>query len=384
MFQNEEDHRNAGGPVYRKTPLAGLHLEITNACNLRCSHCYVSSGKRLPDELTTEEIFGVVDQLSSFSGKRIAVSGGEPTIHPDISTIIDYCAVSCGHAVDLYTNGVRFPDGLARHLAELRERDAVDLTIQISLEGATSRSNDAVRGLGSFVATLRTLDMLNSLGLHRAVTLFVCVTKQNLGELDDIAALAERLDVSTLVFSQWQRQGNASAIPWSIVGPTTPEWIAAGERLLRHKSTRLNVFGNFFGDLNNDPFGRYALDSPLFPKHIYSYNAFPRIAPDGTVFADQLFVDPDWSLGNVRDRSLEQMFDSPAFYEQIERMRGRPQRIAECRACVWQPLCEGGSPGHTLSEYGHLDERDVFCDSRIYWFERFVRRQVARATEGAV
>ena len=35
----------------------------TNACNLRCKHCYQSAEKPTPDELTTEERIEIIDQL---------------------------------------------------------------------------------------------------------------------------------------------------------------------------------------------------------------------------------------------------------------------------------------------------------------------------------
>ena len=38
-----------------------LTWELTYACNLACTHCLSSSGKRRPDELTLEEIRGLVD-----------------------------------------------------------------------------------------------------------------------------------------------------------------------------------------------------------------------------------------------------------------------------------------------------------------------------------
>ncbi|MCJ7510985.1 MAG: radical SAM protein [Dehalococcoidia bacterium] len=379
VFLNEEEHRASGGSVYRKTDLVGLHLEITNACNLRCAHCYVSSGKELPSELSTEEILRVIDQLPSFCGKRIAISGGEPTLRRDCAAIIEYCTVTCGHHVDLCTNGIRFPQELSDQIIRLKRRTSSKIRIQVSLEGARAETNDLVRGDGSFNATMKTLDMFKSSGLNRSAVLFVCVTKQNIHEIERIIALAESCDVAMLVFSQWQRQGNAANVSWDQIGPSTEDWVKAGELLLQYRGPRLQVFGNFFGDLSNNAYGRYSLNSPLFPKHIYSYNAVPRMAPDGAVFADQLWVDKTWSLGNIREHTLEELFDSPRFYAQLEVMKARTSNVEDCKKCPWSSLCECGSPGHTYSEYGRLDGKDVFCESRKYWFERFVQHCVSQA-----
>lgn len=379
LFDTAADHRASGIPVYRKAELSGFHLEITNACNMRCEHCYVSSGRRLPQELAFDEIIATIDMLPPFSGKRIAISGGEPAVRKDCAKIVEYCAITCGHDVDLYTNGKRFPQQLARRLVELNRTLRTTVRVQVSLEGADAETNDRVRGTGSFDHALRSLSMFQRIGLSRWAVIFVCATKDNIGQVDELIALAEQFDVGALVFSQWQRQGNAKDTPWASIAPTTDEWTAAGERLLKYENPRLQVLGNFFGDLNNNEFGRYSLDRPLFPKHLYAYNGFPRIAPDGRVWADQLWVDEEWALGRVPEESLDNCFDKPLFFEQLEAMRSRVDRVSDCQSCEWLELCKCGSPGHTHAEYGHMDAKDLFCESRIYWFERFVDHQVEQA-----
>jgi radical SAM protein with 4Fe4S-binding SPASM domain len=179
-----------------------------------------------------------------------------------------------------------------------------------------------------------------------------------------------------LVFSQWQKQGNASSTPWSLIAPTLEEWVTVGEKLLNYNNPRLQVFGNFYGDLHNTSCGSFSLDDALFPKHLYFYNAFPRITPQGKIFADQLWVDPEWIIGDVQTNTLDKCFESPKFHEQLELMRKRAQNIDKCQSCEWRSLCEGGSPGHTYAEYGHMNEKDLFCDARIYWFNRFVEHKI--------
>ena len=378
LFATEEEHRASGLPVYNKSDLIGFHLEITNACNMTCEHCYVSSGRKMPNELTFEEICRTIDMLPAFSGKRIALSGGEPAVRKDCGDIIEYCAVTCGHDVDVYTNGKKFPRALSERIRAVNARGLGNVRIQMSLEGATAETNDFVRGAGSFAYAMESLRAWQELGLGQAVVLFVCVTKHNIAEIDALIRIAEKHDVGMLVFSQWQKQGNAQNTPWAAIAPPTDEWVAAGEKLLQYSNPRLRVFGNFFGDLNNNEYGRYSLDRPLFPKHIYFYNAFPRITPVGDVFADQLWVDESWILGNVREMSLDACFESPKFYMQLSEMRLRTAVIQECRDCDWVELCQGGSPGHTYAEYGSMNEKDLFCESRIRWFQRYVEHQVRR------
>jgi radical SAM protein with 4Fe4S-binding SPASM domain len=339
-------------------------------------------------ELTLDEILKTIEALPPFSGKRIAISGGEPAVRKDCGDIVEYAAVECGHDVDLYTNGKNFPEALARRIVEINAKQGGNgqqggnVRLQVSLEGAIATTSDQVRGEGSFADAMKTLRRFQEMGLNRSVVLFICITKNNIHEIDAMIKLAEDLDVAMLVFSQWQKQGNAGDTPWAELAPSVDEWVAAGEKLIRYKNPRLQLHGNFHGDLGNNELGRYSLDNPRFPKHTYFYNSFPRITPQGDVLADQLWVDPDWIVGNIRKDDLDACFETPKFYSQLEDMRARLGKVPECQACEWRNLCECGSPGHTYAEYGHMNAKDLFCESRIYWFNRYVEHQTERAFPG--
>ena len=69
--------------------LADVYLFVTNDCNLRCTHCYVSSGDYVPPrEMATDEIFGLIDQARDLGATRFLVTGGEPFMVRDIYDII--------------------------------------------------------------------------------------------------------------------------------------------------------------------------------------------------------------------------------------------------------------------------------------------------------
>ena len=378
IFTNQSNYDFESLPIYNKSELTGFHIEITNACNMVCEHCYVSSGKKMENELTFDEIKTAIDMLPSFSGKKIVISGGEPATRKDCGEIIEYCVMKCGHDVDVYTNGRNFPEKLTKKIQEINKLSSnAQVRLQVSLEGATEKTNDQIRGPGSFSDTMKSLKMFQRMNLNRNVILFICITKFNIDEIDEMFRLAERLDVSTLVFSQWQKQGNAGSIPWKTIAPSLEEWTNAGQKILEYKNPNLLVFGNFFGDLNNNEFGRYSLDTRIFPKHVYYYNAFPRITPTGDIYADQLWVDPTWKLGNIKTDTLEECFNKPQFFEQLNLMRDRINHVEDCQKCEWRDLCMCGSPGHTYAEYGHMNEKDLFCESRKYWFDKFVNYQTA-------
>ena len=58
---------------------------VTNLCNLRCVHCNMDSGDKLNDELSLEEAYKLLDELSKNKVQKITFFGGEPFIRKDFS-----------------------------------------------------------------------------------------------------------------------------------------------------------------------------------------------------------------------------------------------------------------------------------------------------------
>src|SRR4051812_28492129 len=114
-----------------------LTWELTYGCNLACVHCLSSSGRRDPNELTTSELFAVVDELAEMQVFYVNIGGGEPTLRPDFWDLLDYC-VARKVGVKFSTNGSRITRVTARRVAST---DYVD--VQISLDGANAETNDA-------------------------------------------------------------------------------------------------------------------------------------------------------------------------------------------------------------------------------------------------
>ena len=70
-----------------KVPL-NVMLSVTNRCPSRCSYCNIPSRKQ--KELTTAEVFRLIDQISEMGCQRLGLWGGEPLIRDDIADIINY------------------------------------------------------------------------------------------------------------------------------------------------------------------------------------------------------------------------------------------------------------------------------------------------------
>ena len=164
-----------------------LTWELTYACNLACVHCLSSSGRRDPNELSTDEAKAVIDELQRMQVFYVNIGGGEPTIRNDFWELVDY-ATSHQVGVKFSTNGYRITPEVAQRLAA---SDYVD--VQISLDGADSGINDDVRGAGSFDTAIRAMENLKAAGF-KGFKLSVVCTRHNIPQLDEFKAIADKYD----------------------------------------------------------------------------------------------------------------------------------------------------------------------------------------------
>ena len=93
-------------------------IELTYGCNLRCVHCYNPTHRALPQELTTEEVRSILTQMANLGVLTVSLSGGEPSLRPDIEEILGH-ARRAGLLVSLLTNATRMTPAFAARLEEL-------------------------------------------------------------------------------------------------------------------------------------------------------------------------------------------------------------------------------------------------------------------------
>jgi len=98
-----------------------LRISVTDRCNFRCVYCMPKEGLQwLPkaDILTYEEITEVVRQLSPLGLRRLRITGGEPTIRPDLESLVRQLRSIPGiEDIALSTNGAKLPS-MARSLRD--------------------------------------------------------------------------------------------------------------------------------------------------------------------------------------------------------------------------------------------------------------------------
>jgi [mycofactocin precursor peptide]-tyrosine decarboxylase / 3-amino-5-[(4-hydroxyphenyl)methyl]-4,4-dimethylpyrrolidin-2-one synthase len=318
-----------------------LTWELTYACNLACAHCLSSSGRRDPRELTTAQCEAVIDELQAMAVFYVNVGGGEPTIRPDFWHLLRY-ATDHQVGVKFSTNGARVTPERAMLLAGTGYVD-----VQVSLDGATAEVNDYVRGPGSFGMALRALENLSDAGFRDAKISVVC-TRQNVGQLDEFQALADRFG-ATLRLTRLRPSGRGADV-WDelhlLPGQQRElyDWLLSrGDRVLTGDSFfHLAGFGEALPGLNLCGAGRVVC----------------LIDPVGDVYACPFAIADQFRAGNLlTDGGFAQVWrESPLFAG----LRS-PQTGGACASCGHYDACRGGCMAAKFFTGLPLDGPDPEC-----------------------
>lgn len=163
----------------RRVPFL-VQFSITNHCNARCNYC--NYYEQYEEEMTTKEIFSILDQLAELGTKRINIYGGEPLVRKDIGQIIDYVR-SRGMGCALISNG---------YLVPARINEIKNLTkLNLSLDG-TREANDANREKGSFDKVMRAIEVATRAGIPLMTNFPLTQYNVHPKQIDFLLNLAEK------------------------------------------------------------------------------------------------------------------------------------------------------------------------------------------------
>ena len=189
--------------TYDKRPI--VVWNSTKACNLRCIHCYYTANALPdPDELTTGEAKGMIDDLATFGVPVFLFSGGEPFLRDDLYELGTY-AVARGLRTVISTNGT-----LIDEQAAARIKEAGFSYVGISLDGIGA-TNDRFRGMkGAFDAALRGIQACTEAGVKTGLRL--TLNRHNYEDLNAIFDLLEEEQIRRACFYHLVYAGRGARI----------------------------------------------------------------------------------------------------------------------------------------------------------------------------
>jgi len=154
------------------------YIQITRLCNQKCRIC---SNPEREATLSYPDACSQIDSLTSRGAEGIFLTGGEPTLHPDLPALIRYCRERDMH-VRIITNGQRLADEAC--LAELAEAGLQHLHLSIyshrpDVQGFLSQNPDSfkniVRALENLGRTGVTVDVNTAINHYNADHLHLLV-----------------------------------------------------------------------------------------------------------------------------------------------------------------------------------------------------------------
>ena len=350
----------------RKPPGPVVIWNLIRRCNLTCKHCYsISADTHFPGELSTQEVFDVMDDLKSYGVHVLILSGGEPLLRPDIFEIAER-ARAMGFYVGLSSNGTLIDEENVKKIAEVGFN-----YVGVSIDGLRE-NNDAFRQMdGGFDAALNGIKLCREQGI-KAGWRFT-LTEQNSQDLPALLDIMDEHGVEKFYLSHLNYSGRGKRNKkGDAYFQTTREAMdllfdRAWQDVKTGKSTEF-VTGN------NDADAIYLLmwaqermpeRVPLLRAHLERWGGnssgvnISNIDNLGNVHPDTFW----WNhhLGNVKERPFSDIWANTDD-ELMLGLRQQPRAVkGRCAECKYLSICGGNTRVRAFSLDGDYWGEDPGC-----------------------
>lgn len=162
-----------------RLPLS-VYFFVTYKCPLSCRYCNIINNAEKKEELSTNKILNLIDEIAASGTKKFHLTGGEPMVREDIGEIIDR-AKEKGMFVGLSSSGYFVPE----KAKVLKNIDIVFL----SFDGE-EEIHDYARGKGSYQKLIEAISVLKSHKIKFWTT--TVINKTNRNSIDFVLATAKK------------------------------------------------------------------------------------------------------------------------------------------------------------------------------------------------
>jgi MoaA/NifB/PqqE/SkfB family radical SAM enzyme len=163
-----------------------IYIEINRKCNLFCKHCYNDSSFDFEQGMKIDDIKRLINEALILGTQEVRFTGGEPLLFDGILELIKFTS-SNGLWTTLGTNGTLLTEKLCKNL----DLCGLDQII-VSLDG-DEKTNDSIRGIGSFRATLNGLLTIKKVAPHIDCKINMTVMKTNVKTIAEVKRIADSI-----------------------------------------------------------------------------------------------------------------------------------------------------------------------------------------------
>ncbi len=301
---------------------------LTERCNRACRHCYQSSTRG--SELPLSDLKTILAHMHETLVKwelpgSLSLTGGEPFVRSDelFALMAEIDSLPGFAHYDVLTNGSLITREDAVRLSGLHKLRRV----QLSLEGATRETNDALRGDGAFDETMAAVRLLKRHGF--TVSVMTTVSRLNWREVPALIEMLDAEGVDTFALERLIPEGAGADLADQLLTPQELRDLYTDVYQLAYRCRHLRVL------MYRPLFALVAPDDPTVGALCSVGNNALAIMPDGTVYPCRRLPIP---LGNaLRDGFFAIWYGS----EVLWRARNPANLGGKCRDCQLLAACRG-------------------------------------------
>jgi radical SAM protein with 4Fe4S-binding SPASM domain len=318
------------------TPLR-VFIDITYRCNLRCKHCFTDSGLMKENELSTEELYNLIDQMRQSGTFLLSIAGGEPLFRKDILDVIAYARKNAID-VSITTNGLFITEEIAKKMDELDLR-----TVTVSIDG-NEKNHDDLRKKGSFKKAIEKLQILRKHCKSAKINIKNTVTNDNICDYNELICLSDELKLDGIKFNPVRLFGRTQENKNLLINQTS---YIKFLKDVQKVSSEVNV------SIPKTPLDKQEYDFIPIGFGCTGGKETCNISPTGE-FSACAFLGPDFSVGSIKKEKFLDLWkkaNSSVNYE----------GNSTCKNCEEYKNCRAGCRSRALSEYNNIDGIDPLC-----------------------
>jgi MoaA/NifB/PqqE/SkfB family radical SAM enzyme len=270
--------------VNKKRLPHSINLAVTSKCPYNCPHC--SYGKRKKEDLSTDKMLGLVEEIKGLGTAILGITGGEPMLRDDLDQIIS--AAQPEMTTNIFSTGYAFEEKKAEKLSKA----GVGM-ITIGVESTDNNIQDRIRGKkGSLEIAINAINLCKKYKIYPAIGTIGTRERIQNGELDRIYNFGKSFDVGEMRL---------------IFPAATGNWTGSTHEILRNEE--LQLLKEFQIKYNKKPAG------PVVASLAYLESEEMMGCNTGSQY---LFIDAGGevcpcdlmplSFGNVTEKSLKEIW----------------------------------------------------------------------------
>ncbi len=162
-------------------------IELTLRCNARCVFCSIwkrDFQKEVHQEMKTEEVKRIIDDLEKLGVQILVLTGGEPTLRKDLPELLSYTSEK-GMIANIATNGFNLYDLVIS--GKLKDVGWV----MVSIDWPDAARHNKYRKIDVFDNAVKGIKAL--VKLRKSVLISSVVTKENIGCMEEMCIFAKKL-----------------------------------------------------------------------------------------------------------------------------------------------------------------------------------------------